>query len=72
MPIYEYICQNCKKEFEFLTHGKEAPICPQCKGNNLSKKFSVFAVSQKSGDVKPCDVGESCHSCNCPGACQHS
>jgi len=72
MPIYEYICQNCKREFEFLTRGKEAPTCPQCKGTDLSKKFSVFsAVGQKSGDVKPCDVGESCHSCSCPGACQH-
>jgi putative FmdB family regulatory protein len=44
MPIYEYTCQSCKHEFEALVRGGKTPVCPQCKSEQLEKKFSLPAV----------------------------
>ena len=30
MPLYEYVCQACSKQFEWLARGGETPLCPQC------------------------------------------
>jgi putative FmdB family regulatory protein len=45
MPLYEYTCRGCRKRFEALVFGKEQPACPKCKGRDLEKLFSTFAVS---------------------------
>ena len=45
MPLYEYTCRGCGKRFEALVFGKEQPACPKCKGGDLEKLFSTFAVS---------------------------
>jgi putative FmdB family regulatory protein len=40
MPIFEYRCQDCAREFEaFVTAGR-APECPACHGANLQKQLS--------------------------------
>lgn len=44
MPIYEYVCQSCKHEFEALVRGGRVPACPECKSDQLEKKFSLPAV----------------------------
>ncbi|MCZ6546767.1 MAG: zinc ribbon domain-containing protein [Deltaproteobacteria bacterium] len=46
MPIYEYLCGDCKKAFSFLAgvvadSGK--PSCPRCGGKKLSKLVSRIA-----------------------------
>jgi putative FmdB family regulatory protein len=49
MPIYEYECVKCGKQFEHLALPKSpAPACPSCKGKNLKQMLSMFAVSSKS------------------------
>jgi putative FmdB family regulatory protein len=45
MPIYEYACQDCGKEFELLVRSDTVPACPQCHTTHLEKKLSVFATS---------------------------
>ncbi len=45
MPIYEYFCSKCGKEFELIRPVSEAgkpTSCPQCKGE-AQKLVSVFA-----------------------------
>ena len=38
MPIYEYYCKQCNKNFEKLVRlGTEQLICPNC--GNISKKI---------------------------------
>src|SRR5690606_5532042 len=32
MPLYEYTCGGCGKEFEVLVRGQEKPACPSCGG----------------------------------------
>ena len=45
MPLYEYSCRKCRRRFEFLVMGSDKPSCPRCKGNDLERLFSTFAVS---------------------------
>ncbi|HPP87083.1 MAG TPA: zinc ribbon domain-containing protein [bacterium] len=66
MPIYEYICNNCKNEFDLLIYGNENAQCPKCESSNLSKKFSVFAVGGANNSMSCADT---CASANyCPSA----
>ena len=46
MPIYEYLCQLCGKEFQYLVLRKEDEknlSCPGCKGRDLKKLVSRVA-----------------------------
>ena len=48
MPIYEYVCDSCKKKTEVI-QAMKAPrlrVCPQC-GGKLTKAFSAPAIQFK-------------------------
>jgi len=50
MPIYEYRCDGCHREFSsFLTSGAEAKdvACKFCGGGNLTRLLSSFSVHQR-------------------------
>jgi len=49
MPIFEYVCKDCRHEFEALVFGKQKAECPKCHGQKLEPQLSVFAVSSKGG-----------------------
>jgi putative FmdB family regulatory protein len=76
MPIFEYICQDCRHEFEALVFGRDQAACPKCRSKKLNPQLSVFAVSSKGVSTKgssdtPPSVG-ACGSCGDPrgpGAC---
>lgn len=40
MPVYEYQCEKCKKDFEFLQKVSDEPLveCEEC-GGKLNKSF---------------------------------
>lgn len=41
-PIFDYVCQTCKTEFEVLVHlGETAKSCPSCGSEDLFKKVSL-------------------------------
>jgi putative FmdB family regulatory protein len=44
MPIFEYLCRDCKKSFEALLYGSQRAQCPHCQGSNLDQQISVFSV----------------------------
>jgi putative FmdB family regulatory protein len=44
MPLFEYACKECDKEFELLVRGSETPECPSCHGTELQRRLSVFAA----------------------------
>ncbi|MFH0958968.1 MAG: zinc ribbon domain-containing protein [Pseudomonadota bacterium] len=65
MPIFEFICEDCGKEFErifFLSECNENVSCPVCESNRTKKTFSVFA---KSGIEK--SLSSSCGSTGSKG-----
>ncbi|MFW5713433.1 MAG: FmdB family zinc ribbon protein [Brevefilum sp.] len=47
MPIYEYHCNDCGKEFEKLMGFSDprvnAPECPDCQSGNTHKRLSTVA-----------------------------
>lgn len=46
MPIYEFICNECKYDFEELVRGISAiseVTCPACGSPMVEKKVSLFA-----------------------------
>ncbi len=52
MPIYEYTCQACGKQFQYLVLTKEDEDglrCPSCDGRDLKKLISraVFHASEQ-------------------------
>lgn len=67
MPIYEYQCASCGKEFELLLRNSSpAPACPDCAGTELRKKLSAFATISSAAPARA-ELPASCQSCGNPG-----
>lgn len=67
MPIYEYQCNSCGKEFEILVRkSSPPPQCPGCNGAELRKKLSAFATF--AGATSPqMALPAACQGCGNPG-----
>jgi putative FmdB family regulatory protein len=48
MPIYEYACRKCRKEFEALVRKDKTPPCPACGHTDLERLFSLPNVSSET------------------------
>ena len=48
MPLFEYVCSECKHEFEALVRPPEMPTCAHCQSTDLERLLSLFAVSSDS------------------------
>ena len=60
MPIFEYLCQDCGREFETFVTGDRKPACPGCQGANLGKLLSrpgMVGVSERSRARAPSFAG---------------
>jgi putative FmdB family regulatory protein len=71
MPIYEYACSKCGKEFETLVRNGAVPDCPSCHSTELEKKLSVFSTAGSTPDSRSFAAGP-CGTCghpDGPGAC---
>ena len=48
MPTFEYRCQECGEEFQYLVlHSSDPPRCPACDGDDLEKLISLTVVSSE-------------------------
>ncbi len=76
MPIFEYVCRKCGKEFEQLVPNASAkPSCPVCGEKETAKKLSRFAAAVKESGGCPsqafCPSAKS-GGCGCGhGGCGH-
>ncbi len=69
MPIYEYRCLKCKKEFEAIVFGSRDKVdCPHCKGKKLERLMSSFGFkgggSNGGGNDTPSAGSSGCASCS--------
>lgn len=49
MPMFEYACKKCGKEFETLVRpNTAAPSCPACQSTELDKLISLPAVKSET------------------------
>ena len=72
MPIYEYQCASCGKDFEILVRNSSpAPECPACRSTELRKKLSAFATisGAASGAAELPAACQGCGNAGGPGAC---
>ena len=72
MPIFEYVCGDCKEQFEVLVRGNEKPVCPSCGKKSLAKQLSVPSAHVVGSAGPPCAAKESgeCGASGCPsGGC---
>ncbi len=75
MPIYEYICLNCKHQFEAIRpmSQADAPLaCQKCGAEEIKRKISLFFA--ESGGKAVAGMAEpSCGSCSSGdcGNCGH-
>jgi putative FmdB family regulatory protein len=74
MPIYEYVCTECKKGFETLVRGSTLPECPSCRSTHLQKQLSVFTKGAPGLTSTPMTQSElaACGMCGDPrgpGSC---
>lgn len=57
MPIYEYYCQRCEKNFEKLVHlGRRQEVCPHC-GVLAEKTISKVAAIDSCAPKKSSGFG---------------
>ena len=64
MPIFEYRCETCDREFEKLVRPSEVVDCPECGGLHLEKLFST--VSGRVGQSAALPVASACPPSNAP------
>lgn len=72
MPIFEYVCQQCRHHFEVIVQGARLPECPACKSKELEKQFSVFAVGGDGSALAAREPFAPCGTCGDPrgpGSC---
>ena len=63
MPLYEYACRDCDRQFELLIRGSETPHCPSCDSRRLDKLLSVpSAPSHAKSELPMCQP-------SMPGGC---
>jgi putative FmdB family regulatory protein len=77
MPVYEYMCKDCKKRFELMrpfSKSNESADCPHCR--KKAERIMSTCYSQSvgaSGTTQQIGGGSSCSSCssgNC-GSCSN-
>jgi putative FmdB family regulatory protein len=68
MPIYEYKCHACGREFETLVMGSTQPQCPDCSSHELSRLMSACGfVSRATGAAGESTVKRTAASSGCSG-----
>lgn len=64
MPIYEFVCGKCGREFETLVRlgGEKGVCCPECGSADVQKLISAFGIGGGSSRLKT--ASSSCTTCS--------
>jgi putative FmdB family regulatory protein len=70
MPIYEYRCRGCTKDFEKYVHGSSTKVaCPSCDSGDVMRKLSVFGLRSDGAVASPMMTGGGGGGCCGGGGC---
>jgi putative FmdB family regulatory protein len=76
MPVYEYVCDECKNRFELMrpfSRSGEGADCPRCRKKSNRVMSACYSKTTDSAGVSQSVGGHSCASCgsgNC-ASCGH-
>jgi putative FmdB family regulatory protein len=48
MPLFEFKCRRCGRQFESLVTGTRRAECPACGSEELDKQYSSFGTRSSS------------------------
>lgn len=65
MPIYEYRCPRCDREFQKLVYGQPAVSCPSCQSPDVRRVPSLFGIGTSAGPAASAPAAGCCG----PGGC---
>jgi putative FmdB family regulatory protein len=68
MPIYEYRCNQCEREFErYVQTAQAAVACPTCRSARVTRRLSVLGARSAGGTAAAAGMsgGGGC----CGGGC---
>jgi putative FmdB family regulatory protein len=68
MPLFEYVCRDCRETFETFVTGDRQPSCPACQGANLAKLLSRPGMVGASSDQGARSTEQSFGGCGAGGA----
>jgi len=72
MPVYEYRCTACGREFEKLVFSTaRAVACPGCGGAEVVRRPSVFGMSGVEHQTVSSSACTSCSKGSCAGCGSH-
>jgi putative FmdB family regulatory protein len=72
VPLYEYVCSRCRRQFEELVLGHEQPHCPGCGAAEVERILSVVNASTTSKASAAPDACDTCGDPRGPGSCASS
>ena len=65
MPIYEYMCNHCKRPFEELVLSASTVVtCPRCNGKKIKRLMSVVNARSRGDGGAPTATQSSCGGCS--------
>ena len=67
MPIYEYVCQSCQKEFEVIrpmSQKDDAIVCEKCGGDEVKRKLALCYAHSGGSAAPGTSGGGGCNSCS--------
>ena len=64
MPMFEYKCKDCGKQFEAYLKNRQETVTCECGSHNLEKLLSSFAVADGGSSGSACSDG----SCSLPSS----
>ena len=47
VPLFDFQCRACGREFEALVRPGYPPVCPGCQSQDLERKLSTFAMTSR-------------------------
>ncbi len=59
MPLFEFRCAPCARDFELLVRGSEQAVCPHCGSESLEKLLSE-AAPPAAGSASSLPISSAC------------
>lgn len=64
MPIYEYHCEQCDHDFEYLVfNGQEPDACPSCNSDQVARQMSICGFVSKGAGGETVSSSASANAC---------